>query len=897
MLDEMTPTLQPGSDSTQVQILRSAWERGEFSDLAEPIQAAKTPKQAADLVISEQYYRWKHGDHRRIESYVQSYPSLRANPAALVEMLRAELVLRREFQETPKASDYETSFPEISSQIRALLDSRDPEPVEATLGAADADLWKPTGKSLAPDAPQISGYELLEELGRGGMGVVFRAKQLLADRMVALKIIRPDSLALLDPVSRAGVIRRFGAEARAAAKLNNDHIVTVYDIGECRGFHFYTMKLVEGPSLSSLLREKPLDDRSAARYCREAALGVHAAHELGILHRDLKPSNVMLDRVTGRALVADFGLAKIASEGREQLTHSGDVVGTPAYMPPEQAKDSSTVTAQSDVYSLGATLYHAITGRPPFQAASLGEILRQIADEEPIAPRRMNPRINRDLETICLKAMQKAPAQRYATAKEFADELGRFLEGRPILARPVSKFEAFRRWCNRNPHLAGAIGTATGLALVALIAIIYGYVQTSFALASSKRRLEKSLSLVDELFTKVSEDALFEEPGMQAVRKQLLQRARTHYEELLADSGNLPIAQEELAAAHYRFGKISLELGDFAIAQTELAAAEGDQRRQLSAAPDNQKRKLALAETLIATADVKQRSQDYSMLTALYSEALRLRTEAAEKEPGDIELQRKAASARMNFGAALQADGNNVSALKEMEQAQRTRLELLERDRSHFKIREDFAKGAYNLATVLLADETAESKVRALKELELAGKTLEGLIVEQPRMQSLRSNLAKTLRMKASKEDAADSDYARAAELNSELLKANPDVVELRMEAGRLQLDRGNYYIKLRRPEEAITTYAQCEETLKDLAEKKGDASEIVAICLCERGKAEISLERNSAAVASLERSLGWWNVLLNQTKDDAFLRESKAEVEKLIAAINAAAAPPKEMK
>ena len=134
------------------------------------------------------------------------------------------------------------------------------------------------------------------------------------------------------------------------------------------------------------------------------------------------------------ALVADFGLAKIVSEGREQLTHSGDVVGTPAYMPPEQAKDSSTVTAGSDVYSLGATLYHAITGRPPFQAASLGEILRQIADEEPIAPRRMNPRINRDLETICLKAMQKAPAQRYATAKEFAEELGRFLEGRPILA-------------------------------------------------------------------------------------------------------------------------------------------------------------------------------------------------------------------------------------------------------------------------------------------------------------------------------------------------------------------------------------------------------------------------------------------------------------------------------
>ena len=209
MLDEMTPTLQPGKDSTQVQALRSAWERGEFIDLAEPIQTAKSPRQAADLVISEQFYRWKHGDHRRIESYVQSYPSLRSDQKSLLEMLRAEVVLRREYHETPQTSDYDSSFPEASSELHELLDSRSDATLEVTQGPGQNDIWTPIAKTLAADAPQISGYELLEELGRGGMGVVFRAKQLLADREVALKIIRPDSLALLDPVSRDGVIRRF----------------------------------------------------------------------------------------------------------------------------------------------------------------------------------------------------------------------------------------------------------------------------------------------------------------------------------------------------------------------------------------------------------------------------------------------------------------------------------------------------------------------------------------------------------------------------------------------------------------------------------------------------------------------------------------------------------------
>jgi serine/threonine protein kinase len=891
MLDEITPTLQPGDGSTRIMALRAAWEKGEFSDLAGPIGAAQSPKQAADLVISEQYYRWKHGDRRRVESYLQSFPSLRHDPASLLEMLRAEIVLRREYQEKPEVSEYDSSFPEVSRELHQLLQSH-PEKtdIDATLGIAESEIWRPHGKSVALDAPRIQGYELKEELGRGGMGVVFRAKQLLADREVALKIIRPDSLALLDPTSRDAVIRRFGAEARAAAKLNNDHIVTVYDIGECRGFHFYTMKLVEGPSLSNLLREKPLEDRLAARYCMEASLGVHAAHELGILHRDLKPSNVMLDRMSGRALVADFGLAKIANEGREQLTHSGDVVGTPAYMPPEQAKDSSTVTAQSDVYSLGATLYHAITGRPPFQAASLGEILRQIADEEPIAPRRMNKRINRDLETICLKAMQKSPAQRYATAKDFADDLKRYLEGRPILARPISRPEVIWRWCKRNPALANAIGAATTLAILAIVSIVIGYIQTNLALAASKRQLEKSLSLVDELFTRVSEDDLLNEPGMQVVRKQLLERARAHYQELLKDSKDLPFAREELAAAHYRFGKISLELGDAEVARRELAIAEREQRAQLTEEPNNEHRVISLSETLIESAKLKQLDEKYDALLAIYSETLKLRNSVAAKHPENMEYQRKAASAQMNLGAILKSTGDFGGSQREMTAAQNVRVAILQKDQSNLKARQDLAKGAYNLGNLYLdlaaTTAAAANRKKAEAQFAIAIESFESLTQSQPRVFAHRLNLAKSLRLLASVSSDPIKHYERAVNLLEDLIHDNPDVIDYRLESGRVQLDFGDFLLTQGNWEKSDRIFGNCGLVLQPLIMKNADAAETFAISLQLRAAAQEELGEVKTAIETLKLAETWWIALQKQLSNspdlEAALSATRSDLRRL---------------
>jgi serine/threonine protein kinase len=246
-----------------------------------------------------------------------------------------------------------------------------------------------TVRDGAPIGQVLGDYELLEKLGAGGMGVVYRARQRSANRIVALKLIRPERLAELEPERRQQWLDRFQAEAQATARLQHEHIVTVYEVGSLDAVPFYSMRYVEGRTLADVVRESPLENRRTAAVLEPVARAVEHAHRAGILHRDLKPRNIMVDS-SDRAFVTDFGLVKWLTEESRGVTQTGQVMGTPEYMSPEQARDSSQVTAASDLYSLGATLYDLITGRPPFQAASSIETLRQVMDEEPVAPRQLN---------------------------------------------------------------------------------------------------------------------------------------------------------------------------------------------------------------------------------------------------------------------------------------------------------------------------------------------------------------------------------------------------------------------------------------------------------------------------------------------------------------------------
>ncbi len=311
--------------------------------------------------------------------------------------------------------------------------------------------------------PSVPGYEILGVLGRGGMGIVYKANQVALKRLVALKMIRAGAHA--DPED----LSRFRTEAQAVARLRHPNIVQVYEIGEQEGVPYFSLEFVEGGSLAQQLDGTPFPARPAAELLETLARAMAAAHQQNLVHRDLKPGNILLAG-DGQPKVTDFGLAKCLDQAETGQTHSGALMGTPCYMSPEQAAGQvHAVCPATDIYALGAILYELLTGRPPFKADSLGATLDQICHQEPVPPRRLQPHLPRDLETVCLKCLQKEPHKRYPSAIALADDLRHFLNGEPIQARPIGAGERAYKWIKRRPVAAGLV-VACAVAILGLVA-------------------------------------------------------------------------------------------------------------------------------------------------------------------------------------------------------------------------------------------------------------------------------------------------------------------------------------------------------------------------------------------------------------------------------------------
>jgi serine/threonine-protein kinase len=396
---------------------------------------------ASALVIDRACARfeqaWRSGQALRIEALLEEFAGTAADRSRLfAELLALELELRFGAGECPSIETYLRQFPDLGDIVERAF-----EDATAAVGAEPSR----RGEAGSPAPRRFGDYELLGELARGGMGVVYRARQVSLDRVVALKMI------LSGQFASEAEIRRFRLEAGAAAHLDHPNIVPIFEVGRHQGHAFFSMKLITGGNLSRHLGHYLHDPQATARMMATVARTIDHAHRKGMVHRDLKPTNILIDE-SGQPLIADFGLVKRAGAG-SSLTSSGVLLGTPGYMAPEQVSGDEA-SPSADIYSLGAILYQCLTGRPPFRGGTVAETLAQVLEHDPVPPRKLRPSIPRELEYICLKCLEKVPAKRYRSAAALAADLERFLQGEEVHVGQVSLASRLARWARSDPEFA-----------------------------------------------------------------------------------------------------------------------------------------------------------------------------------------------------------------------------------------------------------------------------------------------------------------------------------------------------------------------------------------------------------------------------------------------------------
>jgi eukaryotic-like serine/threonine-protein kinase len=436
-----------------------------------------------DAVCTRFETAWKSGAQPHLEEFLLDLAGYE-KPATLRELILLDIYYRRQCGASCQVADFQARFPDLATDwLTSVCTAAAAPNFPPTMDAA-------SGKNLSTHVRYFGDYELLDTIARGGMGIVYKARQISLSRLTALKMI------LSGHFATPAEVQRFRSEAEAAAQLDHPNIVPIYEIGDFQGWHFFSMKFIEGGSLASRRSEfvvaganKSGARRQQARVATllaQVARAVHYAHQHNVLHRDLKPANILIDGL-GQPHVTDFGLARRMDCDSGQ-TQSGAVVGTPSYMAPEQAAGAKALTTQADVYGLGAVLYELLTDRPPFKSATVLETLRHVRDREPDRPRSLCPVVDRDLETICLKCLEKEPARRYGSGEALADDLERYLHGEPITARPVTMIERMVKWMRRKPASVALISSIIG-ALGLTITGLWWQAQTA-----SARRLERTVA-------------------------------------------------------------------------------------------------------------------------------------------------------------------------------------------------------------------------------------------------------------------------------------------------------------------------------------------------------------------------------------------------------------------
>jgi tetratricopeptide (TPR) repeat protein len=584
----------------------------------------------------------------------------------------------------------------------------------------------------AEPLPDLAEYVVLGRLGRGGMGEVFKARDIRLGRLVAVKMIVASRASSHD-------LLRFRAEAHALAKLQHPHIVQIFEVNEHEGQPFIVLELLEGGTLAEKLRRQPQPTAVTAGMIETLARTMHAAHLQGIVHRDLKPSNVLLT-THGELKITDFGLAKQLDED-SQLTRTGVLMGTPDYMAPEQAAGTSqAIGPAADVYALGAMLYEMLTGKPPFRAGTMLETLEMVRSTDPVPPSRLRPNVPRDLETICLKCLEKKPDRRYASALELAEDIHRFSIGETITARRAGAMERVTKWARRRPTAAALVATV----VVALAALgVLGAWSNNRLRHSAERadaRSRQARAVVDDMYTRVAEEWLAEEPYKDALRQEFLEKALALYQEFVEESDRDPELRRQAALASFRMGEIlrTLDRGDGARAAYARAIAAQEALRDEHPTTPIYRQDLANTWNWLGEL-LRERGRPSAEVEPNYREALTLQQQLVKETPNDVSLRKELARSHYNLAIVDLDQARHADAADHLEQAIGLLGELRRADPGAADVRHELARCLINRGVL---DKEKRDFAAAQKDYQDAIELLEGLKTAGRYRVSCRTDLA-----------------------------------------------------------------------------------------------------------------------------------------------------------
>jgi tetratricopeptide (TPR) repeat protein len=828
---------------------------------------------------------WGAGERPRIEDFLDGVAAP-YRPSLLRDLLDAELDARRRLGERPEPDEYRAHFPDDLSAIESAFDrsarptgappgaeaakahddasraleptrAADPETTETYDQATERGRTTDLGPRAAPGNPEVrtwhdslgdgdrlppgaavryfGDYEIRRELGRGGMGVVYQAKQVSLNRPVALKMVKAGVLAGDDE------LRRFRNEAEAVATLDHPGIVPVYEVGEHAGQHYFSMKLVLGGSLVPLMERYREDPKTAARLVAEAAEAVAHAHARGILHRDLKPANILVDQ-EGHPHITDFGLAKRV-EGDIELTQSGAIVGTPAYMSPEQASGRRwAMTTASDVYGLGAVLYALLTGRPPFGGDSVVETIDAVRNRPAEPPRRLNAAVPRDLETICLRCLEKEPRRRYATAQALAADLEAWLESRPIAARRVGAAERAWLWCKRRPAVA-ALSAAVAVAIVGGTAtVISVQAKANAELRTANRRVEQRYELAVEAIktfhTGVSEDFLLKQDQFKDLRDRLLESAANFYGRLSALLGREtgPASHRGLAQANFQLAELTSRVGRKTEALAGHRAVLALREAIAATAGADAATKTDVGRSLVTIAGLREAIGETTQALQTYERAAEI---LADQLSSDASARATLADCRSRRAWLLLKTGATADALESYRAARSAQESLARVPGATIEARRDLATTLNGIGVVLSETGKGAEAMDALREALLIRRQLAD---ENPRSIGLRfvrvashCTLGEALQ-RIGRAAEAEAEYRTAIGLGEDLVRANAAVTDF---IAQLALGHSGLGFALAETgwiEQACDEHRQAIALLQRLADENPEATDYRARLAVNRG-------------------------------------------------------------